>query len=132
MNVRHANLTVLVAILASASGVRAQPGPTKVAVTLARTMNAPSTMILVASVEPVRQSRVGSEIAGLVQIMSVRQGDFVDKGGVLCRLDGATLLHRADEEKARLSVLQSAHEELLAGTRKDELVRLEAGVAAEG
>ena len=89
-------------------------------------MKAPATMVLVASVEPVRQSRVGSEIAGLVEVIPVRQGDFVEKGGVLCRLDSATLRHRADEAKARLSVLQSAHEELLAGTRKDELVRLEA------
>ena len=83
-------------------------------------MKAPATMTLVASVEPVRQSRVGSEIAGLVEVIPVRQGDFVKKGGVLCRLDGATLRHRADEEKARLSVLQSAHEELLAGTRNPQ------------
>ncbi|MCH8148533.1 MAG: efflux RND transporter periplasmic adaptor subunit [Planctomycetes bacterium] len=124
MNVRHNSSVFLLAILTSAPGLHAQPGPTKVAVTEARIMRAPSTMVLVASVEPVRKSRVGSEIAGLVEVMPVHQGDFVKKGDALCRLDSATLRHRAVEAKARLSVLQSAHEELLAGTRKDELVRL--------
>ena len=126
MNGRLASLVLLIFFLSPVHGLRAQPGPTKVAVAEARTMKAPATMILVASVEPKRRSHVGSEIAGLVEVVSVRQGDFMKKGGVLCRLDNDTLRHRLDEAKAKLSALQSAHAELLAGTRKDELVRLQA------
>ncbi|MCH7924828.1 MAG: hypothetical protein IIC51_04775, partial [Planctomycetes bacterium] len=87
MNGRLASLVLLIFFLSPVHGLRAQPGPTKVAVAEARTMKAPATMILVASVEPKRRSHVGSEIAGLVEVVSVRQGDFMKKGGVLCRLD---------------------------------------------
>lgn len=101
--------------------------PTIRAVTVeARTMEAPSTITLVGTVESLRQSQVGSEIEGRVQQMPGREGDLIEAGGVICRLDDITLQLRLREEKARLAGLGARHDELVAGTRKQELVRLAA------
>jgi multidrug efflux pump subunit AcrA (membrane-fusion protein) len=89
-------------------------------------LEAPATITLVGTVDPVRRSQVGSEIAGIVAEMLVRQGDYVPAGGVICKLNDDTLRLQLDEAKARLSALKARHEELLAGTRKEELVRLKA------
>jgi multidrug efflux pump subunit AcrA (membrane-fusion protein) len=89
-------------------------------------MEAPSTITLVGTVRPVRRSEVGSEIAGIVAEMPVRQGDQVSAGGVICKLNRDALTFLLEESKARLSMLQARHEELLAGTRTQELSRLKA------
>jgi multidrug efflux pump subunit AcrA (membrane-fusion protein) len=100
--------------------------PTKVVVVEAEMREAPASITLVGTVEPVRRSRVGSEIAGIVAEIPVRQGDRVSAGGVLCRLDSEVLRYRLAEAKAKLGALSARHEELLAGTRQAELTRLRA------
>lgn len=112
--------------LAPSAPVAAQMPVTKVVVAEAKTLEAPCTMPVVGTVEPVRRSRVSSEIAGLVSEMPGREGDLVAKGGVVCKLNDDTLTLRLAEEEAELAALKSRHEELLAGTRKEELVRLKA------
>jgi multidrug resistance efflux pump len=104
----------------------AQMPATRVVVAQARRMTAPSTITVVGTVEPVRRSRVSTEIGGRVAEMPVRQGDFVPTDGILCRLDTDILTLRLAEEQAKLEALRAQHEELLAGTRPEELMRLEA------
>lgn len=104
----------------------AQMPASKVMVVEARTMEAAATITLVATVNAVRRSAVGSEIAGVVAEMPVRQGDRVNAGDVLCRLDDSTLRHRLEEAKARLGSLKARHDELLNGTRTEEIQRLKA------
>ncbi len=89
-------------------------------------VEAPSAIVLVGTVLPVRRSRLGSEIAGIVAEMPVRQGDRVSAGDVLCRLNNETFTHRLAEAQARLGALNAYHEELLAGTRPEELTRRKA------
>jgi len=113
-------------VASPAFSVRAQMPPTKVVVAEARTIDAPETITLVGTVEPARRSHVASEIAGTVDEMSVRQGDFVEAGGPLCRLDSETLALRLEEAKAELSALTDYHDELLAGTRTATLTQLKA------
>lgn len=112
--------------LVGAVRAEAQPPPVKVVLVEARLLDAPATITLVGTINPARRSRVGSEIAGLVAEMPVRQGDFVPVGGVLCKLNDDVPALRFEEAKARLDVLQARHEELLAGTRKEEIARLKA------
>ncbi|MFQ5589600.1 MAG: efflux RND transporter periplasmic adaptor subunit [Phycisphaerae bacterium] len=109
-----------------AASVRAQMPPTKVVVQEARALDLPSTITLVGTVGPVRRSRIGSEIAGIVAEMPARQGDHVDSGNVLCRLRNDVLSLRLAEAEARLRALETKHQELLAGTRAEELTRLKA------
>lgn len=104
----------------------AQMPVTKVVVVEARSMDAPSTLTVVGTVEPFRRSRVSSEIAGHVEQMPGREGDLINEGGVICQLDDATFRFRVEEERAELASLQARHDELLAGTREEELARLKA------
>ena len=92
-----------------------------VAEAISRKMEA--TVTLVATVEPVRRSRVAAELPGLVLDMPGRQGDRIEAGGMICQLDDRTLRLRLAEEQAKLDSLEARHEELLAGTRKLEIDR---------
>lgn len=98
----------------------------RVVVGEARIVEASPTMSLVGTVEPALRSRVSSELAGLIVDMPAREGDVVQSGGLICKLNDDTLILKLAAERAQLDVLLSRHEELLAGTRKEELVRLKA------
>lgn len=98
----------------------------RVVVAEAGTIEAHATTMLVATVEPVRRSKVASEIAGIVEKIPIRQGDRVDANAVLCQLNADSLRFQLAEAKAKRDALQSVLDELEAGTRKEELVRLEA------
>jgi membrane fusion protein (multidrug efflux system) len=58
--------------------------------------------------------------------MPAREGDLIPADGVICKLDDEILSLRLVEEQAKLDGLGARHAELLAGTRKEELLRLEA------
>ena len=112
--------------LVSETTVFGQMPVTKVVVAEAREVDAPATIMVVGTVEPARRSRVCSEVAGLVDQMPGREGDLVEAGGVICRLDTDTLRLRLAEEQAKLAGEEAKLAELVAGTRKEELRRLEA------
>ena len=104
----------------------AQMPVTKVVVVEARSTEAPSTITVVGTVEPIRRSRISSEIAGRVEDMPGREGDRTEKGGIICQLSDTIFRLRFEEEQAELQTLTARHQELLAGTRKEELARLKA------
>lgn len=124
MNMRLLKLSGVVALVAFPA--LAQRGPQKVVVAEAVSREMEATVALVATVQPIRRSRVASELSGLVLEMPGRQGDRVAEGGLICRLDDRILQLRLAEEQARLDSLKARHEELLAGTRKLEIERLTA------
>ena len=108
-------LIIFSSVLAlSASPAPAQPGPSKVVVAQAVLREMETTVTLVATVEPIRRSRVAAELAGLVLDMPARQGDRIEAGGMICQLDDRTIRLRLAEEQARLDSLKTQHEELLA------------------
>ena len=109
---------------------RAQMPVTKVVVAEAQVREARPTVTLVGTVVPVRRSRVGTEMAGLVKEMPVREGDFVAAGGILCKLDDRVQVLERLAQAARLASLKAFHDELLAGTRAEELRRLKATLDA--
>lgn len=104
----------------------AQPPIAKVVVAQAEVKQARPTVTLVGTVGPVRRSGVGAEIAEIVRAMPVREGDLVEKGGLLCKLDDVVMSFRLLEARARWGTLTARHEELMAGTRAEELRRLAA------
>jgi RND family efflux transporter MFP subunit len=115
-----------IAILMFASPASSQPPPTKVVLEKARTVDAPATITLVGTVVPARSSRVASELSGVVAKMQVREGDLVEQGQPLCSLNVDSLTLQLAAELARLQSLKSRHEELLAGTRPEEIARAKA------
>lgn len=104
----------------------AQMPPTKVVVVEARVVETGSPITLVGTVAPVRRSQVASEVAGVIVDMPVWQGDRLKQGQVICRLNVDLTELRLAEAEARLAALKEIHRELLAGTREEELRRLEA------
>jgi len=113
-------------VLLAVTSARAQMPITRVVVGEAKMIDAPATQTLVGTVYASRISDVASEIAGIVTGMPIRQGDRVEAGGLLCKLDDEALSYRLAEERAGLETRRARHEELLAGTRKEELTRLKA------
>lgn len=120
------------AVMSSHSPTRAQRQAalrmpvTKVVVAEAQMREARPTVTLVGTVVPTRRSRVGTEMAGLVKEMPIREGDFIAAGGVLCKLDDQVQVLEYSARAAKLASLKAFHEELLAGTRAEELRRLKA------
>lgn len=104
----------------------AQMPATKVVIADARVVESAPTITLVGTVEPRRRSKVSAEVAGVVAEMTAREGDRIPSDGMICKLDDEILKLRLAEEQARLDGLKAKHEELLAGTREEELIRLKA------
>ncbi|MHC5109502.1 MAG: efflux RND transporter periplasmic adaptor subunit [Planctomycetota bacterium] len=116
---------LLLSLLSSVSVAQGPPA-TKVVLSQARMLEAPTTITLVGTLTAVRRSRVGSEISGIVARMPVRQGDRVEAGDVLCELNADSLRHQLEESRAKHGALRAQHAELLAGTREEDLRRLKA------
>ncbi len=91
----------------AASSAVAQPPMTDVVVAQAEMRELPSTVTLVATVEPWTRSLVGSETAGLVVAMHVRQGDVVKKGDILLELDTKLLELDIAEAQARVDAAKA-------------------------
>jgi multidrug efflux pump subunit AcrA (membrane-fusion protein) len=119
-------LSLTVAALFFAGVAAAQPPPTKVVLEKAKMVEAPVTITLVGPVRPARSSRVASELSGVVAEMPVREGDRVEQGQPLCLLNTDSLKFQLASGQARLKALASRHEELLAGTRKEDIARFQA------
>ena len=115
---------LLAGLLATAAG--AQPPASKVMVGQSRMVSAPVTVTAVGTVRAVRRSNIAAEVEGVVAEMPVRQGDYVEQGAVLCRLNADTLRFELAAAEARFAALEARHAELVAGTRAEQLTRLKA------
>jgi multidrug efflux pump subunit AcrA (membrane-fusion protein) len=107
-----------------------QPQAPIVTVERAESADVRATVNLVGSIHPRRRSRLASEEPGIVEKLEARRGDLVQKGQLICSLNPDILQEELNEAKHRLEALTQAHEELRAGTRKEEVDRLE-GVLKE-
>ncbi|MFH0981054.1 MAG: efflux RND transporter periplasmic adaptor subunit [Planctomycetota bacterium] len=122
----HHKTWLIVFVLAYPGLAAGQMPAMKVTVERADMRPLPATMRLVGTVQPAVRSVVGSEVEGLVAEMPAREGDRVEKGGVLCRLNDETLSAGLAAARARSGALQARLQELEAGTRAEELARLKA------
>ncbi|MBL8878417.1 MAG: efflux RND transporter periplasmic adaptor subunit [Phycisphaerales bacterium] len=119
-------LAVVVLPFANAS---AQPmGPSTVAVSPVVEQSLPATLRLVGTVRPERTATIASELEGMIATVAMDEGAFVQRGSVLVELDHASARLRLDEARARLAALQAELDELLNGTRREELERWRAAV----
>ncbi|MCG3138465.1 MAG: p-hydroxybenzoic acid efflux pump subunit AaeA [Phycisphaerae bacterium] len=82
----------------------------KVMITPAVMKELPATTSVVGSVRPNRTSLIGSEVAGLVIELPVREGDFVRQGELICRLQDDTLTLEYEAAVNRLRSLEAAVE----------------------
>ena len=102
----------------------------KVLLAEARLKELPATSLLIGSVRPNRISIVGAEVEGLVTVLPVRQGDYLKKGTLICRLNDDTLQLELGAAEGRLQSLSAAvliaNADLQRWTReKERVARLE-------
>jgi multidrug efflux pump subunit AcrA (membrane-fusion protein) len=119
-------LVITLSLLAASSTADGQFGPQKVTVAKAEMRPLPVSLTLVGTVEPATRSLIATEVAGIVEEMPVREGDRLEKGQRICKLNDDTVSLQLREAKARLQNLESQLAELEAGTRQTELERLKA------
>lgn len=127
---RPHSLGVLLVCAAGLSVASAQQRPpTMVAVTTVQERTIPPSLRLVGSIQPDRAVVVASEVSGVVAAFEAEEGQYLQAGDVLCRLDGAVAEYRLQEAEATLQALSAELEELENGERPEDLARLEAVVA---
>ena len=66
---------------------------------------------------------------GVVQTLPVKEGDWVEAGEVLVKLDNPTAKSQVEIAAAAVSEAEAAHAKLLAGASEAEIAAAEAGVA---
>jgi HlyD family secretion protein len=69
---------------------------------------------------------VGFKVPGRIVSLSIQEGDWVEKGKVLAKLDDEDLRNRFELAKATLNSAQAKLSKLLAGSRPEELGEAEA------
>lgn len=108
----------------------AQFGPARIVTARAELRSLPATANLVGTIQPARRTTLGAEVAGLVTEMSARQGDLVEAGGLICRLNDELLQKALERELARLEARKARLAELENGTRAEIVARLKADLDA--
>ena len=71
---------------------------------------------------------VGFKIVGRIVSLSVQEGDWVEKGKVIAKLDDEDLRQRLEVARATLRSAQARLEKLLAGSRPEEVREAEASL----
>jgi HlyD family secretion protein len=69
---------------------------------------------------------VGFKIAGRIVSLSFEEGDWIEKGMIIARIDDEDLRHRLDLARASLKAAQARLDKLKAGSRPEELREAEA------
>ncbi|HEY3243051.1 MAG TPA: efflux RND transporter periplasmic adaptor subunit [Phycisphaerae bacterium] len=125
---RMASFLLLLAgtLAGSSARLSAQPAPPRVEIAQVTLREIPATLLLVATVQPARRSVIASEVAGLAIEVPVREGDTVQIGQLLCRLNGDTLALELAAAQSRLQALEARATELRNGTRPEDITRLKA------
>ncbi|HXV14331.1 MAG TPA: HlyD family efflux transporter periplasmic adaptor subunit, partial [Candidatus Krumholzibacteria bacterium] len=70
-----------------------------------------------------RDARVGSLVGGRVLDVLVEEGDSVQAGQVLVRLDGDLLVAQVREQEARVAQAQAALDRVVSGPRREQIER---------
>ncbi len=110
---RVAILPILFIILEYKASAQ-QPAPPKSPVLVSPVMEQKinQSVSFIGSVEPRMKSLVAGEVRGLVENLSVREGDAVKKGQVLARIHVSSLKTQLKAAKAALMEVQANHEQV--------------------
>jgi len=114
------------AMVAAVGGQEPARPATSVVVAKSEIREMPTTVRLVGTLKPVRLSLVSSEVAGRVVDVPIREGDALKEGENICKLNNDLVSLRLKAAVASKEALQAHYEELLEGTRPEELARLKA------
>lgn len=116
------------AVSACALSAAAQAPPAKVTVAPIVERDLPNSIKLVGTVLPERQAVVAAEVAGVVAEYAADEGDYLEQGQPICRLDSTVIGLKLAEERDKLGSLRAELAERENGTRKEVLAQLQASM----
>lgn len=125
---RSTHATILALLSLSLPAIAQQP-PTPVAVCPVHEREVPASVKLVGTVLADQTAVIAAEVAGRVAEYAVREGAYLKKGDVICRLDRELGELRLAEARSRLDSLRAQLAELENGTRKEIVARFRAANA---
>jgi membrane fusion protein (multidrug efflux system) len=79
---------------------------------------------------PGLEVQVGAELTGRIEKFLVKEGDSVQKGQTIARLESKDILAKLDEAEAELVVARARLEEVASGSRPEEIEEAAAAVRA--
>jgi ABC exporter DevB family membrane fusion protein len=79
---------------------------------------------------PGLEVQVGAELTGRIEKFFVKEGDAVQKGQIIARLEGKDILAKLDEAEAELVVAKAKLTEVASGSRREEIEEAAAAVRA--
>ncbi|MGH7619481.1 MAG: efflux RND transporter periplasmic adaptor subunit [Gemmatimonadaceae bacterium] len=100
---RFAVLTLAAAIACGNSATPKAPPPTPVRVAPVTRIDAPLTFVATGVVQPMQTVSVTAQVTGMLMDVLFKEGDYVDKGQLLLRLDPRQLTAASDQARANLS-----------------------------
>lgn len=77
---------------------------------------------------PGHEVEIGSEIEGRIAEFSVKEGDFIEKGGLIARLENSDIQAKLKEAEGELSVAKAKLKEVASGYREEEIKRAAASL----
>ena len=126
MRIATSLAVVICAMLMAAQPLPAQRGPANVDVAKIVEREVASGQTFVGTVMPIKRSVIGSAVGGRVAEFPVNEGDFVRARQPLAQLLTNTINLEVDSEKATLDLRKEELNELVNGTRPDEIKRAKA------
>jgi len=78
---------------------------------------------------PLQEANVGPRISGRIESIFADEGDHINRGEPLIKLEQTKLIIAKQQAEAALGTAGAALQKLLAGTREEEIRRVEAGFA---
>jgi RND family efflux transporter MFP subunit len=113
-------------LLAAQPGGDGERPPTLVHVTPATRGGVPDLQSFVGTVLPIQRAVVGSAVDGRVEQLAVDRGEFVEAGATLASLLETTIRLEVAAAEAELELRCQERDELLEGTRPEEIAKAEA------
>ena len=126
MRIATSLAVVICAMIMAAQPLPAQRGPANVDVAKIVEREVASGQTFVGTVMPIKRSVIGSAVGGRVAEFPVNEGDFVRARQPLAQLLTNTINLELDSEKATLDLRKEELNELVNGTRPDEIKRAKA------
>jgi multidrug efflux pump subunit AcrA (membrane-fusion protein) len=108
-------------------GAAAQPpGPMPVVVAPVHERTIPPALRLVGNVRAERSAVIATEVSGIVASFDAQEGQFLQPGDIICRLDDDVMTLKVEEAQATLAGLEADLDKWENGERPEDIARLQA------
>jgi len=130
MNKMLRSYLIVFAVLAIVRNADAQGGPSPVQVAIAEQKTIQAGKSFVGTVRPTQHAILGSAVNGRVIEFNFEEGDRIENGGAVAQLLTKTISLQLEAAQGELAARQAELDELVNGTRPEEIEQMEARMLA--